>query len=76
MFVNPDKFHAILLNKQKSDYNVNKLTVDSEKNQVIFSVDLLGVTIHNKLNFNLHVCSICKCASNQLNALISSKNIL
>ena len=39
-FVNPDKFLTILLDKQKSDY-----TVSFEEIQVIFSVDIQGVTI-------------------------------
>ena len=60
MFVNPDKFQAILLDKQKSYYNGNKLTARSEEIQVVSSVDVLGVkindflgvTIDGKFNFN------------------------
>ena len=59
MFMNPDKFQAILLDKQKSDYT--KLT---EENQVVSSVDILDVTIDKKLNFNLQIDIICKSASN------------
>ena len=68
MFVNPNKFQAILLDKQKSDYNVTKLTGDSEERQAVFSVDVLGVTIDDKLNFNLYIDKICDSLSNQLNA--------
>ena len=57
--MNPDKFQAILLDKQKSDYT--KLT---EENQVVSSVDILDVTIDEKLNFNLQIDIICKSASN------------
>ena len=60
MFVNPDKFQAILLDKQKSHYNGNKLNAGSEEIQVVSSVDVLGVkindflgvTIDGKFNFN------------------------
>ena len=38
------------------------------------SIDLLGVTIDDKLNFNLLINKICKPTSNQLNALIHLKH--
>ena len=73
MFVNPDKSQAILLDKQKPDYTGTKLTVGSEEIQVVSSVDVLGVKINDKFNFNLHVDRICKPALNKLNALIRLK---
>ena len=78
LFVNPNKFQAILLDKQKSDYTGTKITVGSEEIHVVSSVDVLGVTIDDKLNLNLHIDRICKSAlkSNRLNALISVKNCL
>ena len=48
MLVNPDKFQAILLDKQKLDYTGTKLTVGSEEIQVVYSVDVLDVTIGTK----------------------------
>ena len=36
VFVNPDKFQAILLDKQKSDCIGTELIVCSEENQVVF----------------------------------------
>ena len=51
IYVNPDEFQAILLNKQKSYYTGTKLTVGSEEIQVVSSVDVLSVTIDDKLNF-------------------------
>ena len=43
MFVNPDKFQAILLDKQKSDYTGTKVTVGSEGIQVVSSVEVLMI---------------------------------
>ena len=39
-------------------------------------VKVMGVVIDNKLNFSLHVSSICKKASRQLNALARISNYL
>lgn len=39
-------------------------------------VEILGVTLRNKLNFKSHINSICKSASCQLNALFWSKNVI
>ena len=46
---------------------------------VIVSADhvkVLGIVIDNKLNVSLHVSSICKKASRQLNALARKSNYL
>ena len=40
------------------------------------NVKLLGVTIDNKLNFDLHISYLCKTASAQLNALLRLKYFL
>ena len=53
MFVTSDKFQAILLDKQKSDYAGTKITVGTEEIQVVSSINILGVIIDDKLNFNL-----------------------
>ena len=55
MFVNPDEFQFILLDKQSSDYTGTKLTVGSKEIQVVSSFEILVVTIDDKLNFNLHI---------------------
>ena len=76
MIANPDKFHAIILNKRKSDNSISTLTIG---NKTIISekvVKLLGVNIDNGLNFNLHIDEICKKASSQLNALFRLRNSL
>ena len=44
--------------------------------KLVSSVELLGIQIDDKLNFNLHISKICKSAANQLNALIRLKQFL
>ena len=76
MIVNPEKFHCIIISKDISDtsgidINITNKTIKSEK-----YVKLLGISIDNKLNFNLQITELCKKASAQLNALYRLKNIL
>ena len=72
MIVNPNKFQTILLNNKRSDLtNTNFQVIKSAS-----SVELLGIQIDDKLNFNLHISKICKSAANQLNALIRLKQFL
>ena len=48
MIVNPYKFQAIVFDKRK--YKIGSALI-----QVVQSVDILGITIDDKMNFNLHV---------------------
>ena len=48
MIVNPYKFQAIAFDKRK-------FKIGSALIQVVQSVDILGITIDDKMNFNLHV---------------------
>ena len=69
MIANPAKFHAILLTKSRSN-TVGK--TPKIKNNLIQSesrVELLGLTINNRLSFHSHIRFICKTATKQLNAL-------
>ena len=50
--------------------------VDNQVIKSVSSVELLGIQIDDKLNFNLHISKICKSAANQLNALIRLKQFL
>ena len=67
MIVNPDKFQAIVLDKRKSSNTEVKFIIGSEQIQAVPSVDILGITIDHKLNFNLHNDKICLKSANQLN---------
>ena len=73
MFVDPDKLQAILFDKQKSDYTVTELFA-LRKFKLFSSVNIFGVAIDDKLNFDLRIDRICKSALNQLNALRRLKN--
>ena len=70
MIASPDKFKAIILDKQKSDFSNTKISVNNENLEIVPSVKLLGIQIDSQLNFNMHINNICKSAANQLNALI------
>ena len=69
MIVNPDKFQAIVVKKycrMKDSYalNINNQSINSES-----CVKLLGIEIDNTLSFSKHISTLCKKASNQLNAI-------
>ena len=66
MMVNPDKFQAILLDKRKGDHTNQRIVVDNQNLKVVSSVELLGIHIDDKLNFNMHISNICRSAANQL----------
>ena len=52
MIANPDKFHAINLNKRKSDNSNINITIENKTIMSEKVVKLLGVNIDNGLNFN------------------------
>ena len=75
MFVNPDKFKAFVIDKKRRNYTYEKL-ISNEDIQIVPSVKLLGITIDDHSNFNEHISSICKSATNQQNALVRLKTFL
>ena len=63
--VKPDKYHLLINNTKKSfQKKIGNETVSNSKYE-----KLLGVKIDHELNFNEHVSSLCKKASQKLNAL-------
>ena len=60
MVVNPDKFQAIVLNKCRS----NNTEAKFEHIQAVPSVDILSITIDDKLNFNWHINKFCRKSTN------------
>ena len=76
MIINPDKFQAIIFDKKKSNLINIPLTIDNQTIKSVPSVELLGVYLDDKLNFNLHISNICRSAANQLNTLIRLKSYL
>ena len=69
MIVNPDKFDAIILTKDRRDNTGIEITVNDTIIKSNEKVDLFGLTLDDKLSFETHVSAICKKASGQLNAL-------
>ena len=55
MILNPGKFQAILLDKRKSDNTNQRITANHQNIKVVSSVELLGIQIDDKLDFNLHI---------------------
>ena len=76
IIVNPDKFQSILLGKRKSDHTNQHIVVNNQNIKVLSAVQILGIQINDKLNFNLHISNICRSAVNQLNGLIRLKRFL
>ena len=69
MIANPDKFKAIILSKVK--LNTNNITFNFKGQNISTKeeIDLLGITIDNKLTFETHISRLCRKAAGQLNAL-------
>ena len=66
MIVNRHKFQAVAFDKCRSNNTEVKFIIGSEQIQAVPSVDILGITIDDKLNFKLHNDKIClKCKSTQ-----------
>ena len=68
IIANPDILQSMTISSKKdlikSLLNTNDVELIMES-----SVKLLGIEIDNKLNFEKQISSICKKASNQLNAI-------
>ena len=45
MIANPDKFKAIILDKQNSDFSNTKISVNNENLEIVPSVTLLGTKL-------------------------------
>ena len=59
MIVIPDKFRSIVLDKRKSSNTEVKFIIGSEQIQGVPSVDILGITIDDKLKLNMHNDKVC-----------------
>ena len=68
MKANPEKFQAIAVGK-KSATKIPSFEIDSQTITCETFVKLLGIDIDYELNFDLHVKSLCRKASRQLNVL-------
>ena len=73
MLANPDKYQALVLGN--TEYEVNFKCADVSI-PVSKEINLLGITIDNKLKFEAHVASVCRKVGGHVNALNRLKNIL
>ena len=62
--VNSEKFHLFVSASEKRHFNVEEIEISKSKCEI-----LLGIKIDSKLMFDSHVNSLCKKASEKLNAL-------
>ena len=68
MIVNREKFQAVAFDKRRSNNTEVKFIIGSGQIQAVPSVEILGITIDDKLNFKLDIDKIClKCKSTQRN---------
>ena len=75
MIVNPDKFQSMIIISKK-DISKSVLNINGVELTMESSVKLLGIETDNKLNFEKHICNICKKASNQLNAIFRPETFM
>ena len=64
MEVNPGKYYLLLSGSDSSKITIRNKTISSSKCE-----KLLGIKINNNLNFKEHIESLCKKASQKINAL-------
>ena len=76
MIANPDKFHSIIITKNRKDTANIDMRVGDQVIKTEQWVKLLGIKIDNKLNFDLHINDLCRAASGQLNALFRLNHFL
>ena len=69
MIANPDKFKAVILTKYRKDNSNLELNFCDKKIKTSDKVQLLRITIDQRLSFEQHISEICRKASGQLNAL-------
>ena len=73
LIANHSKFQLMYLGSEKTDLKIEI------NNKVIYpqkEVELLGLTIDNKLSFSLHIKRICKSANNKLCAILRLRRSL
>ncbi len=69
MSANPDKFHGIIINRCGRHPEVHHMNFAGFEITTEKIVNLLGIDIDYKLNFNKHIGTLCKKSAGQLNAI-------
>jgi hypothetical protein len=77
MQANADKFQVMFMKPMRSKVKLPEIfTLENEKLESKKCVNLLGVTIDDKLNFDEHISSLCKKAARQLNVMFRFHKLL
>ena len=76
MIANPEKFHALLVKKDRTDTTGHSISIQGKTIKSEASVKLLGVNLDHQLNFDFHISDLCKKAATQLNVLKRLKPFL
>ena len=73
MIINPDKSKAIVINKNERWEQTYSLDIGGQiRSQKV--VELLGLEIYYKLNFENHISELCRRAAGRLNAISRLNN--
>ena len=68
MIANPEKFKAIIINRNRNEAGI-MLKINGDTIQSLKEVNLLGITIDNKLSFSIQIEHLCKSAAKLLNSI-------
>ena len=66
MIVNPEKHHAMVIGNTEHSFSFPLKP----------SIELLGITVDNKLAFDDHVSQVCKKINNQINVIIRNRKLI
>ena len=69
MIANPSKFHVTIIRKDRKNTEGIEININGKVLKTESEVPLLGITLNNRLTFDIHIGNIYKKAANQLNAL-------
>ena len=72
MTLNPGKCHYMVIGSRDLSHEImlnNKITSSNEEK-------LLGIFLDSKLNFESHICSLCRKAGQKISVLASLRNYL
>ena len=76
MIANPEKPHAIIIDKEGQNNNPTEINIDEKKISSESSVLLLGLEIDSKLSFDKHISKLCSKSAGQLKTLNSLNRYL
>lgn len=69
MVVNPDKFHAVVVERNSNMNGQYTLDIDANGVTLDKSVKLLSIQTDHELSFDTHIFSLCRKPSNRLNII-------